>query len=118
MSQGLEFGFGFNYEDMASPLSGLQDRAITQQSLRAALSRWLQAESLPVLTALDHVRSRRIPLHITQHREIVLTATGRETIRIATFRQARCLCSAANNGGREIPWATAFDYCIPTLPGR
>ena len=51
VSQGLEFGFGFNSVDMASPVSGLQDRPVAQQSLRAASSRWFQTGPLPVLTS-------------------------------------------------------------------
>ncbi len=71
VSQGLEFGFCFHSVDMASPLSGLQDRSVAQQSVRAASNRRFQAGPLPVLTSLDHVRPQRIPLHITQHRQIV-----------------------------------------------
>jgi len=71
VSQGLEFGFCFHPVDMASPLSGLQDRSVAKKSGRPAASCRLQAGSLPVLTALDHVRSQRIPLHITQYRQRV-----------------------------------------------
>ena len=62
----------FHRVDVASPLSGLQDRAVAKQSVLPTSSCRLQAGPLPVLTALDHVRSQRIPLHVTQHREIVL----------------------------------------------
>ncbi len=71
VSQGFEFGFCFHTVDMASPLRRLQDRTTAKKSVEPASSCRLQAGPFPVLTALDHVRSQRIALHITQHREIV-----------------------------------------------
>ena len=55
VSQGLEFGFCFHSVDMASPLSGLQDRAVPKKSIRPTSSCRLQARPLPVLTPLDFV---------------------------------------------------------------
>lgn len=43
VSHGLEFGFCLHTIDMASPLSGLQNRAIAKQSIRATSNCWLQA---------------------------------------------------------------------------
>ena len=48
VSQGLEFGFCFHPVDMASPLSGLQDRSVAQQSFLAASNRRFQDGPLPV----------------------------------------------------------------------
>ena len=78
VSQGLEFGFCFHSVDMAGPLSGLQDRAVPKKSSQPTSGCRLQARPLRVLTPLDHVRSQRIPLYITQHRQIVFIGLHRK----------------------------------------
>jgi hypothetical protein len=90
VSQGLEFGFCFHSVDMASPLSGLQDRAVPKKSIRPTSSCRLQGRPLPVLTPLDHVRSQRNPLHLTQHRQIVFIGLHSKRFRIAPARHGRC----------------------------
>ena len=68
----------FHCVDMASPLSGLQDRAVAKKSVWSTSSCWLQAGPFPGLTPLDHVRSQRIPLHFTQNRQIVFIGMHRK----------------------------------------
>ena len=51
---------------------------MAKKSVRTTSSRRLPTRPLPVLTALDHVRSHWIPLRITQHGQIVLIGLDRK----------------------------------------